>query len=130
MSTEGVQRLQPHTNPTYRFVKCVCCRLIESGKQVPIGVQGGSDRGVPHPLLNHLGMETFPNQDGGGSMPEIVKRARLAHRGSDCWIPDSSPVIAATESASIRSGEEEATRSRWVLGNVVFEMRGDETGKS
>jgi hypothetical protein len=74
-------------------------------------------------------METFSNQKSRMSVSEVVKCAGLTDRGSYCRKPYSLPEVAATESASIWSGEEEAVPSWWALLYVLGEVGDYEAGE-
>ena len=71
---ESAISLQPRINPAHGIVKGIGSGLIETRKQVPVGVQGGSDRSMAHPRLDYRRMKSLSNEKSR-RVPQIVKRA-------------------------------------------------------
>jgi len=60
-------------------IEALCCGLIEAFKEVPVGVEGGPDRSMSQPLLDHLRVLALCDQDGYVSVSQIVEPARFTH---------------------------------------------------
>lgn len=48
-------------------------RLLQSGQQVRVGVQGYLDTGMAQPLGNHYGMNPLLEHQAGMGMPQIMQ---------------------------------------------------------
>lgn len=74
--------------------------LIETFKEVPVGVKRGLDRRVTEPSLDDFRMFTHCDEKRGMCMSEIVKGARLPDRRLDCRKPYPSPEARTSDRAT------------------------------
>ena len=82
--------------------------LVQALERVSADVDGGLDRGMAKPLLDHPRMLALGDQQGGAARSQVAEPAQLASVVGDGWLSHLASQRAPVDRSALRGSEHEA----------------------